>query len=424
MTDSQSTPSNAAPDSAAQSAVGALLRQSREGTGLNIADVARALRISQKYLEALEDGRHEDLPGIPYAIGFVRSYAEHLHLDGNEIVRRYKDEAAGLDGKNDLVFPKPIADGGVPGGAVLGVGVMVAAVAYGVWYWNSNQGDVEIARVETVPEYMAVEEQTATAPPKPSFVPEPARSPDEGVDVQAPIGDTPADRTTAEVAPAVDVPMVPEADVTEPVAQTPVEEVGATAVSAPRDENNVTEQAVGASREVPELAVEPTVEPIVEPTVEGSVGEHADDEARDIASQSVASAPTEDPLMGQVVEAPAQGITPEATPVTVPEKPTPHVAAPRQNDGPSRITVRAKSNSWIQVRDEIADRLLFTRLLRKGDEYEVPNRDGLRLMTGNAGALELLVDGEVVPAIGDVGEVRRNVELDVDKLQSGSAVAE
>ena len=42
-------------------------------------------------------------------------------------------------------------------------------------------------------------------------------------------------------------------------------------------------------------------------------------------------------------------------------------------------------------------------------------------MTGNAGALELLVDGEVAPAIGEVGEVRRNVELDPDKLKSGEA---
>ncbi|MCK4940291.1 MAG: DUF4115 domain-containing protein, partial [Rhodospirillaceae bacterium] len=87
-----------------------------------------------------------------------------------------------------------------------------------------------------------------------------------------------------------------------------------------------------------------------------------------------------------------------------------------------RIIVRAKTNSWIQVRDDVADKLLFTRLLRKGNEYNVPNRDGLTLLTGNAGALEILVDGELVPPIGETGDIRRNVQLDPEQLKSGTAV--
>ena len=87
-----------------------------------------------------------------------------------------------------------------------------------------------------------------------------------------------------------------------------------------------------------------------------------------------------------------------------------------------RIVVRARLNSWIQVRDDIGNQLLVTRLLRTGDHYEVPDQPGLRLLTGNAGALEILVDGELVPAIGDEGAVRRNVILDAEKLRAGTAV--
>jgi len=65
---------------------------------------------------------------------------------------------------------------------------------------------------------------------------------------------------------------------------------------------------------------------------------------------------------------------------------------------------------------------MFTRLLRKGNEYNVPDRSGLTLLTGNAGALEILVDGELVPAIGETGQVRRNVSLDPEQLKSGTAV--
>mgnify|MGYP000276928297 FL=1 len=433
MTDSQSTPPNAA-DSAAQTAVGALLRQSREGAGLKIADAARALRISQKYLEALEDGRHADLPGAAYAIGFVRSYAEHLHLDSDEIVRRYKDEAAGVGNRNDLVFPKPIVDGGVPGGAVLGLGVMVAAVAYGVWYWNSTNTEVEIARVEVVPEHMAVQKQTT------------ARAQET-----APAGEKPVELAEPNVAPDNDAPIEAAPSITEPVVEapvveTPVEEDVVSAVS-PVEPSEATvpvqtvepvetvSEAVAPTVEPATAPVEPAVGPIVEPVVEDEaepvvapeaapIVEPVKEPVEEAAAPQAEDAPqvTDTPVEQAVETASAEAdAAPDAAPDTVVTSVTP---APRLNDGPSRITVRAKSNSWIQVRDEIADRLLFTRLLREGQEYQVPNRDGLRLMTGNAGALELLVDGKAVPAIGDVGEVRRNVELDVVKLQNGSAVSE
>ncbi len=68
--------------------------------------------------------------------------------------------------------------------------------------------------------------------------------------------------------------------------------------------------------------------------------------------------------------------------------------------------------------------MLVTRLLRVGDSYAVPNRKGLKLSTGNAGALEILVDGITVPAIGADGEVRRNVALEADKLKAGTAASQ
>ncbi|MEE8516005.1 MAG: DUF4115 domain-containing protein [Alphaproteobacteria bacterium] len=89
----------------------------------------------------------------------------------------------------------------------------------------------------------------------------------------------------------------------------------------------------------------------------------------------------------------------------------------------SRITVRAKSDSWIQVR-EANNTLLITRILRTGDSYRVPNLKGLRLTTGNAGALEILVDGKPVAPIGLFGVVRRRVLLDPERLMAGTAVAE
>jgi len=81
----------------------------------------------------------------------------------------------------------------------------------------------------------------------------------------------------------------------------------------------------------------------------------------------------------------------------------------------SRVTLRARLDSWVQVSGE-DDELLLTRILRAGDTYAVPNRPGLTLLTGNAGALEISVDGRVLPPIGPIGAVRRNVSLNPEDL--------
>ena len=119
--------------------------------------------------------------------------------------------------------------------------------------------------------------------------------------------------------------------------------------------------------------------------------------------------------------------TPAATETAaLPAAPAPESQAPAPAPGggeeKGRIVVRAKMNSWIQVRDDTVNELLFTRMLRVGDSYAVPGRQGLKLSTGNAGALEILVDGEPVPSIGGKGTVRRNVILDAERLKAGTAV--
>ncbi|MDD9878529.1 MAG: DUF4115 domain-containing protein, partial [Magnetovibrio sp.] len=79
---------------------------------------------------------------------------------------------------------------------------------------------------------------------------------------------------------------------------------------------------------------------------------------------------------------------------------------------------------WVEVRDDFGNQLLFGRLLNAGEEYRVPDQLGLRLITGNAGALEVLVDGEIVPAIGAAGDVRRGVVLDPQLLKDGKAASQ
>ena len=69
-----------------------------------------------------------------------------------------------------------------------------------------------------------------------------------------------------------------------------------------------------------------------------------------------------------------------------------------------------------------ADSIVFSRVLKSGEIYAVPTRAGLSLRTGNAGALEIAVDGKTAPSIGSVGTLRRDVALDPQQLAAGTAV--
>ncbi len=80
-----------------------------------------------------------------------------------------------------------------------------------------------------------------------------------------------------------------------------------------------------------------------------------------------------------------------------------------------RIVLVAREDAWVQVKSR-KNELLITQVLRAGDRYRVPNRRDLLLTTGNAGGLDIVVDGKVAPALGPKGMVRHNIALTVETL--------
>jgi len=54
--------------------------------------VARQTGVRQMYLESIESGRYNELPGEVYALEYVKKYARFLRLDPNEAGRAYNSE--------------------------------------------------------------------------------------------------------------------------------------------------------------------------------------------------------------------------------------------------------------------------------------------------------------------------------------------
>jgi cytoskeleton protein RodZ len=146
--------------------VGADLCAARERLGWTLPAVAAHLRIRLPFLEAIEGGRIGELPGNnAYAVGFVRTYAQSLGLDPDEIARRFRSETADINRKTELTFPAPVPERGVPAGALVLVGVVLAIGAYVGWYRMSGDGRQPAEPVKEVPARLAPLIEPAKPPP-------------------------------------------------------------------------------------------------------------------------------------------------------------------------------------------------------------------------------------------------------------------
>ena len=295
-----SSPELMSDDPPQASRVGADLRGARERLRWTLPAIAAHLRIRLPFLEAIEDGRIGDLPGNAYAVGFVRTYAQSLGLDPDEIGRRFRAEAAQVNRKTELSFPAPVPDRGVPAGAVVLLGVVLVIGAYAGWYRLSDSRP-STETVQPVPERLAPLAGTIPATPLPASV-------------------TPAGPAASSAAPA-------------------------------------------------EALAPPSISP---------------------SSAAAASVPA-----------------------TVP----PPATAPAAPDG-SRIVLRATADAWVQVRGKTGD-VLLNRVLRPGETWPVPDKDGLLLTTGNAGGTQLLVDGVLTAGLGNDGAVRHDLPLDPAQIRDG-----
>jgi cytoskeleton protein RodZ len=75
------------------SAFGERLRREREMRGVSLDDIAEATKIGTRLLRALEDEHFELLPGGIFNKGFVRAYAKYLGLNEDEMVADYLQAA-------------------------------------------------------------------------------------------------------------------------------------------------------------------------------------------------------------------------------------------------------------------------------------------------------------------------------------------
>lgn len=135
--------------------VGEILRRTREHYSQSLQDVENNIRIRASQLEAIEQGNVEALPGRVYAIGFVRSYAEYLRLDGDKMVQLFKVQGAGGTPAAQLNFPIPASESRLPPPWVLAAcasGLVFVILLFSLF---GAKQETTVTQIKDVPEQYA-----------------------------------------------------------------------------------------------------------------------------------------------------------------------------------------------------------------------------------------------------------------------------
>lgn len=72
--------------------IGEILKEARIEKGYTLDDLQQITKIQKRYLQAIEDGNMDILPGRFYSRAFVKQYADIVGLDGEELLEEHLSE--------------------------------------------------------------------------------------------------------------------------------------------------------------------------------------------------------------------------------------------------------------------------------------------------------------------------------------------
>jgi len=190
-----------AVEPAAAASVGEILRRAREARRETVGDVAYALKLTTRQVEAMEAERFDLLPGPAFVRGFLRNYGRYLGLDPAALLAGLAKNAAAMPVE---LAPLSNAEGVMPSGraarsarlpAALVAGALLTVVVAG-WFFDWFQmPDTDSATVELAPS-----EGEATPLPVPLEPPSPAE-PDVAPQLSSPAAVAPDGGAANDVPP-------------------------------------------------------------------------------------------------------------------------------------------------------------------------------------------------------------------------------
>lgn len=345
--------------------VGEILRRSRKQHGQTLRDVSSALRIRPQQLEALEKEEWHRLPGQVYTIGFLRSYAEYLGLEGDKMVKLLKMQSDGFTrSKPRLSFPAPPSDNRAPGwGSVI---TAICLICISLYFWENYKDRVYGPEENLRPIMEDNWIVSGTVDPDTEFHVE-----DENIPIISP--DLPSDQITKK--------MQKNSDLAQRTKELPTLSTDPQTVQRhSNDQRNADDTRTQADN----VRVVDKAKLDTDKSLKNNLKDDDGTLSRDVNKKD---------QLSQDSDVPSQ--------------------AP--NDG--NIVITATVSSWIEVMKPDGE-TIFARVLRPGDKYIVPDDKGdLILATGNAGGLRISLQGRELGRLGERGLIIRGIKLVPEELK-------
>jgi cytoskeleton protein RodZ len=148
--------------------VGERLALARAALKLELEDIAERSRIPLRHLQAIEASNYEVLPASTYSIGFVKTFARMVGLDGNEIAAAFRAEQGETLARREEYMPfEPADPSRVPPSLLVMIALgtaVVLLIAYLIWRGGNHGEERQQLAAGTLPEANAPAVPNAAAP--------------------------------------------------------------------------------------------------------------------------------------------------------------------------------------------------------------------------------------------------------------------
>ena len=126
------------------STIGKICLDARVKKSLTQEQASGILKVRVKVIKDFENGDEIELPGLTYKVGFVRSYARLLDLDGDFLVQEFKSNLEPGNFREEYKFLSPKIENNnfLHMGAVLSF--LIAVIIYSGWYYSERNKNIEI----------------------------------------------------------------------------------------------------------------------------------------------------------------------------------------------------------------------------------------------------------------------------------------
>ena len=126
---------------------GSYLKHERELRGVPLEEISGATKIHIRFLQALEDNQFDELPGEVFIKGYIRSYANIIGSDVEEMLNIYEESVGNkTENNSDSVSPSNTSAKTFLGFAL--IGLIILALIFGVRFLISSKNNPPVKNAE------------------------------------------------------------------------------------------------------------------------------------------------------------------------------------------------------------------------------------------------------------------------------------